>query len=843
MWLAASLGLLGCPFGCGDSLHPIVADASPDVSVDGRTPVMVRITATVNSTRFVTREHMLAAGEMQISGEPLAEAMGRTLADYSRDLLPADIYYAPRQGQVFVDLAGFSSGVESYEYSKQPMNNLAFEAGAGTSLVHAALVNTDSAIGTAATAHLAARVQHFATGSNAQGKWVFPAGTFPVNNPLGDTNPAGVGVAADNPLGWPGIWPTAHVYRSFDPAIDPTSAVDLRCSISSDDSPDDTGQQLICADYECNAATLHLRNRAAQLDRTITPGADGFSGWKYGLWLMNYLQIMHDANEGPVALVSGTDLASVGAAGNQVVGDTGTGMPTTAGTYLGSSDIEGFQAQMFILELDSRADDWLARLTTTNGTSLSGFATRAAALAYDYTTPLRWFPGEIAVIETNDGSGFPKPAYTLGSANSGLLDLIGLALGYAELYAITDAQNGAVGGAQTARTFFDGDPFPADNQRADGESTVHDRALAMMRVAVIDLDRLHTDPATGVLVDDVTMTGTTPSRGHTVSTISIAYALLGSRTVLRSLSSQLELYSNNTPDTAIAVTPLDGLPIHYPNNTALTFTGRLAQIVRTHANLLLDHLTAASGRAWAGWNVETGTPIDDADVLDAHTAAIRGLFAAYLATGDVRYRTRAIAVFDRVEAVFYDPDARIYSTTAAPVDSVEYTPLRFALLQSALRDVYELVATRPGNEILVPIIEDRIGRLNKLVLNGWDDRDRDKTNSWPDECVNIESGLPRGGLQMAERTLTGEVGRAKYLPTTNPGPPTTDREEDCVPEVDDARLPAALADSITFHLTRDLTRDDASSRARRARRQLDVARALLERDHASGGTRAVRRVR
>src|SRR4051794_34266967 len=36
-----------------------------------------RLTASVGSTRFDVREHFLAGGEMQISGEPFAEAMGR----------------------------------------------------------------------------------------------------------------------------------------------------------------------------------------------------------------------------------------------------------------------------------------------------------------------------------------------------------------------------------------------------------------------------------------------------------------------------------------------------------------------------------------------------------------------------------------------------------------------------------------------------------------------------------------------------------------------------------------------------------------------------------------------
>ena len=180
----------------------------------------------------------------------------------------------------------------------------------------------------------------------------------------------------------------------------------------------------------------------------------------------------------------------------------------------------------------------------------------------------------------------------------------------------------------------------------------------------------------------------------------------------------------------------------------------------------------------------------------------RGLFAAYLATGDVTYRERAIAVFNRLQSVFYDADARIYDATPAPTDSVEYTPLRFALLSSALRDMYELVAVRPEEQALEPLLESRVGRLDKLVLNGWDDRDENRLVDWPDECVDVLDGLPRGGLEMAERTLTGETGskQDQFLPGQRNA--TSDRDHDCVPEVDDAKLPAALAGSVTFHIHR-----------------------------------------
>jgi hypothetical protein len=211
-------------------------------------------------------------------------------------------------------------------------------------------------------------------------------------------------------------------------------------------------------------------------------------------------------------------------------------------------------------------------------------------------------------------------------------------------------------------------------------------------------------------------------------------------------------------------------------------------MIHARGDLLLTQLTDDAGAARDGG-------------LDAHAAAVRGLFAAYLATGDTRYRTRAIAVFDRMVATFYDPDARIFTPAPYPVDDVEITPVRFALVQSAMRDMYENVATRAGGEARELPLETMIARWNKLVLNGWDDRDRDQRVS-ADECTTAVNGVVHGGLQMAERTLTGELGRGGHTEGSEPGFPTADRDSDCVPEIDDAHLPAALADSITFHLVR-----------------------------------------
>ena len=87
-----------------------------------------------------------------------------------------------------------------------------------------------------------------------------------------------------------------------------------------------------------------------------------------------------------------------------------------------------------------------------------------------------------------------------------------------------------------------------------------------------------------------------------------------------------------------------------------------------------------------------------------------------------------------------------------------FTPRRFGLLQGALRDTYELIAALPGQDALAAQVLDRVGRLNKLVLNGWDDRNQNQIVDWPGECAQLGTGpdgqpMGKGGLQMAERTL------------------------------------------------------------------------------------------
>ena len=94
-----------------------------------------------------------------------------------------------------------------------------------------------------------------------------------------------------------------------------------------------------------------------------------------------------------------------------------------------------------------------------------------------------------------------------------------------------------------------------------------------------------------------------------------------------------------------------------------------------------------------------------------------------------------------------------------------------------MRQYWKLVGQKPGNERVAAELLERVQRMNKLVLNGWDDANGDNLVQYPDECTG-------GGLEMGERALTGELGH----PADG-----ADCDHDCVNEISIVMKPAALA--------------------------------------------------
>ena len=153
-------------------------------------------------------------------------------------------------------------------------------------------------------------------------------------------------------------------------------------------------------------------------------------------------------------------------------------------------------------------------------------------------------------------------------------------------------------------------------------------------------------------------------------------------------------------------------------------------------------------------------------------------------------------------AAFYDPRARAYRSTAGDTSStLTFTPLRFALLQASLRDTYELIGLLPGRTALATLVETASARLNKLVLNGWDDRDQDEQIEWPEECAHrarrrLPPRRPADGRAGALRRVGLGDGHVRRGPTLDGRRPRARLR----PEISAVGLPAALAGSVTFSI-------------------------------------------
>ena len=535
-------------------------DAAPDhvrVPYDGlpgpETGPRTAVVADLVSTRVDTMQLMFAAGEMQTSGEPFVQNFaGRNLAYYDRYITPPNqylvpVYHGSTFTQSYTDLFGFGSAVESYEYSKMHMNMVASQTGAGVSLANGPLVA--SRPGATPRDRLRSRMQQLivAAGTVASGYATLDAGA---SNPLND-------------FGFAGLWPNLDPYRSFDPTMAPDTTVAHSCTTVTGYGGVQFFGNSPVNEYECVYNSLNLPDRTAQVEPVIGPGILGYTTWKEALWGVDFVGRLHDTSANAVTAVAPEDMVLVGQQGNQVQAvEPPSAQP---GVFIGSTPLEGMWGLMMAEEIDNAGAWLLGSLGTTDGATLSGFSSVLAATQYDYTSPLVWFP--TAVDVTEDGTT-PYPgvaSLSISEATSHAVDLAALEQGYSLFFAMTDPRNVGVGQQVGFQIAFAGTTFPADDGLPDGEQSPHDRALAIMRVAFVDMDRIHADPATGIIVDTATVSGGTVTRGTTATTTSLGHVVVGLRHLLMGCNAAVSQYGSPDPDpTKDGLGILNTVPIHPP---------------------------------------------------------------------------------------------------------------------------------------------------------------------------------------------------------------------------------------------------------------------------------------
>ncbi|HLK38523.1 MAG TPA: hypothetical protein VKU41_17295, partial [Polyangiaceae bacterium] len=401
---------------------------------------------------------------------------------------------------------------------------------------------------------------------------------------------------------------------------------------------------------------------------------------------------------------------------------------------------------------------------------------------------------DVAVTEDGSGPYAGVSSLSISDATSHSVDLAALLQGYSLFFGMTDARNPGVGQQQGLTAAFSGYPFAADDGKPDGEDSPHDRALAVLRVAFVDLDRMHTEPTTGVIVDSATVSGGTATPGSTVTTTALGHVVVGLRHELMACNAAVTQYGAPDADASKdAFGILNAVPMHPTAPGAeTTFSPRVRQVLLTQAAFVVSTLTKADGTVHNGATFANGawTADPSAASVESQGAALRALTEAYFLTHDPAYQTRAQAVARALLGpAFWSDRARMFRGTANGADDVQMTAERFGWLQQALRETYEALWI-PGDPLLDrTVLEDRIARTNKLFLNGWDDLNGNQSVDKPAECLGAR-------LQMGEQALTGELGAENNaLPESTGG----DRDADCVLNITAAGVGSVLAGQVHFH--------------------------------------------
>jgi hypothetical protein len=127
----------------------------------------------------------------------------------------------------------------------------------------------------------------------------------------------------------------------------------------------------------------------------------------------------------------------------------------------------------------------------------------------------------------------------------------------------------------------------------------------------------------------------------------------------------------------------------------------------------------------------------------------------------------------------------MYRQEAQGPDQIHMNSERFAWLESALRESFKTLYV-PGDPVLDrSVLQDRIERVIKLYLDGWDDLNGNQVIDAPTECL-------QGRMQLGEQALTGELGRDGM------GRPVADRDGDCVLELAHAKSASVQASDVLF---------------------------------------------
>jgi hypothetical protein len=408
--------------------------------------------------------------------------------------------------------------------------------------------------------------------------------------------------------------------------------------------------------YLRDYGTLAWRTNGADL--AFTPAAAGGELLKDVMWSQDFLGGMHVTETDEEV----DDIASID-------------MDHDGKHSLGVSSADGVNG-MLLTEIT-----WDKLLTLRDKFGYDG-KTLGAAISPDYDAAKHpvWFPNKVAVTLGEKNGVNSLGALTVADGGSSLRNTWMLLWPLAEAYGFTDQRTENKNENKAFLAVFDGDPFPAApeaNRGSDPAKYVKaDDPFSLVEtlsnVVFQNLATLHFNKDAGTVVD----TWADGKQGDIVTTFDAAYTIVALDILARAVDALPVGYAS-----ASSGEPLD------------TAQGKAARaLLKFEADFIVGKLIGTDGLVADSFTIGSGASSEHG--LGTQFATIRGLSAAFVATGDEAYRTAARKIYDAVEAKMVDAKAGIFSPE--PGKPFMVTPWTNGAVSAGLRELLENLANREG---------------------------------------------------------------------------------------------------------------------------------------------------
>jgi hypothetical protein len=601
--------------------------------------VALATTVKVLDKTHVPAANFLAYTEFELSGEPLAEALGLDL-----DVLDPNIVDQPTAFD-------YAAGIESYEYSEEAMYALNYQSTMGPHLVNGP---TNKKRG-GEMANLGAR---FVEMANAVG---FPATEIPQN-----------------------MYPISVPYISGSPELGQQADI---TTVNGDEveAIDANGKaakvKTVVPAYFRDYKSLAWDNRS--FDKTLNPATIGAIFLKEVMWSQDFLGGMHITES------------------DEEVEATSSKMDQDGKHSLGVSAADGFNG-MILTELSIDKLIILQDQLGFDGNTLG------ASFGPDYNPKngVVYFPHKVAVIEGQNNGVNSINSLKVTDSSSQLEDIWLTLWPVSEFYAYTDQRvaNTAQNPAFTA--VFDGKPFAASPKQNTDTNTKNnvkaDDAFSLAgnisNLLFQNIAALHFNEKAGTFVTEFK----DGKQGTEVKTFDAAYSLVA-----------LSIFQRAQ----------DALPVGYASADGGDVNLKSAQgkqalaMIKAQADFIVNNLVAKNGLVNDGLTL--GGKVATRTSLDAQFATIRGLVAAFLATGDESYKVAARNIYLAVEKNQFDKNINTWAEQPGQVTT--HTPYTSAAISGGLREVMLHLKNEEGENnpaLELQLLTERYATWFKTVING-----------------------------------------------------------------------------------------------------------------------------